>query len=772
MKTRTFVLPIAAAFALAVLPATAQEAASPRRSGSFTFGAQGGYGLDESSKLQQFEEVGEGVVLFGADYSWNTPSGLYFDFKGTNLSLDDRFASAAVGKKDRWKLDLRWSQNPNWLSNQARTLYTEASPGVFTLPDNLQRNLQGIFQPWTTPSATNPAGVGTNTVTDPTKPGFYALDALLADAKPFDLRSVRKVGRAALSVDVTRDLAFELSYQNEARDGYKNMTFYAGAANLEIPQCIDYRTHDFRAKLDYTKGRFFASGGVALSQFRNAVPFTEADNPYLVDLVNPVSGVPIANNAATLRNWLPPDNNFSSVDVAAGVSLPKRHKVTVTVFTGRMTMERGLLPITTNPNIKTSTNPATANPAFSVDPPYPAVEAKMQPFLGMVKLSGDPVSAFGYSVYFRKNDLEDKTEEYRFNSSVRGDASAGSYNATGYARESAYFGKDSLKGEIHVKPVKGLRLAVSAGTDVTDFDMREYLDITDTTVTGSLDYVFDRFSIHGSVTSLKREPGEENEHAIQPAWHGATQHDISKRDSLSYSALATFVATDRLSVTLSTAGTDNEFPDADTGLLDSKSANYGIDFGYSVADKLVLSAGYVFEQYDFSMGAAYVPRGTSPPYLPENRWDNETEDKSDTFRLGVDWNVNSKIAFRTSLDYSKARNDSSYVFVPGGLKEADGIFPASTMPGITAGTYDRFPQVSKETAIWKTTLTYQLAKRVNLSAMYWLQKFENVDWANDAESLAPYMGLADPGANRWMLLGASVPGYNANIFRAAIQYKF
>ena len=771
--TRAHLLPLATAAFLAVPAVVVAQSDAATQAGRLHIGAQGGGGIDDSSKLQQFEEVGKGLVVFGADYAWHAPSGLTFDFKGTNLSLDDRQASAVLAKKGRFKLSLTWNQNPNWLSNNARTLYSEAAPGVFTLPDSLQRNLQGIFYPWTTPTAANPSGVGNTTATDPTKAGFYALDALLAEARPFQLRSVRKTGSAALSVDLGRHLTGEVSYRNEGRDGYKNMTFYAGGANLETPVPIDYRTHDLRAKLDFTKGRFFATAGVALSQFRNAVPYTEADNPYVVDLLNPVNGSPIVNNAATTRNWLPPDNQSTTVDFSGGVTLPRRHKLTVTVFTGRMTMDRDLLPISTNPYIETTTNPATQNAAFTLEPAYARVTAKMQPFLGMVKLTGDPHSLFGYSVYYRKNDVEDKTPEYHFTSSVRGDASAGSYSATGYARESAYFGKDGVKGEVHVKPIRGLRLGVAVGSEKTSFDMREFLDVRDTTVAGTADWSYKRISIHGSLSRLAREPGAENPLAIQPAWAGASQHDIAKRDTTSYSALATLLASDRLSVTLSTQGARNEFPEADTGLLDSTSANYGVDLGYAVADKLTVSAGYVFEKYDFGMAAAYVPRGIEPPYLPENAWSNDTNDKSDTFRLGIEWNaLPGKLVLRSDLDYSKGRNDSSYVFTPGGLAEADGIFPAAAMPGITQQTYGAFPQVSKQTTIWKTTLTYQLVKRVSVSAMYWRQKFDNVDWANDDANLASYMALADPGANKWMFLGASVPSYDANIVRAAIQYKF
>jgi hypothetical protein len=34
------------------------------------------------------------------------------------------------------------------------------------------------------------------------------------------------------------------------------------------------------------------------------------------------------------------------------------------------------------------------------------------------------------------------------------------------------------------------------------------------------------------------------------------------------------------------------------------------------------------------------------------------------------------------------------------------------------------------------------------------------------------MGKTDPGSNRWFLLGARIPTYDANIFRASLTYTF
>jgi hypothetical protein len=54
--------------------------------------------------------------------------------------------------------------------------------------------------------------------------------------------------------------------------------------------------------------------------------------------------------------------------------------------------------------------------------------------------------------------------------------------------------------------------------------------------------------------------------------------------------------------------------------------------------------------------------------------------------------------------------------------------------------------------------------------MYWKQKYDNDDWQTDITQ--PYMGRVDPGANRWFFLGANIPSYDANIFRASLTYTF
>jgi predicted porin len=787
MKNVVRLLALAAILTAAALPASAQWGPEEEKNcflngkkGTITISGQANSAQGDSSKLEQYEEIPEGFLVPCAAYGWSNES-YFLDLKAIDAAYDDMFLGATIGKKGGFLLDLTWDQNPNWQSNTARSPYTESSPGVFDIPDATRLALQNVYVPWVPPTASNPVGIGTAPA-NPTVPGFYAVENYVNTSLPtFDLRYVRKTGRAGISVPVGQSFVFDASYARETRNGNKNTTFYGGP-DYEVATPIDFVTDNFRFGGEFAKGRFFLAASVDFSEFKNEVPFVEIDNPERLEMANPTNGRAVVNDAAFFRLWMPPDNEAWQADFTGGVTLPKRHKITASLSTGNMSMDTVLREISTNPNLQTS---ATApNPNFSIVPPYGSVEAQYDTFMTQVKFTGDPVRWLGYNLSYRKFELDDKTDDYTFTSTVRGDVGA-SYSATGFTREHEGWSIETLRGEVHVTPVRGLRLGASYGQDKRTYDIREYADVTDDVFTLTGDYSHRLFTLHLRWDSLDRKPGDSNEEAIPPTWAGATQTDITERNRHILSGFVTFTPNAKLAVTLNGAKTTNEFAESVTGLLDQSFDMVGVDVTYAANDKVSVFAGYVYEDYFFDMAAAYIPRGTNPPYDPANLWGNQTDDKVDTFRAGLDWAlIPEKFDLGVTFDYTKPRSESVYDFAEagtpiGGLNEANGIFPANVppIPGFPVTTFDRFPTVTKKFIMAKIRLAYQFTKNLSASAMYWKQKYDNTDWTTEnpganGEPYTPYMGRTDPGSNRWFFLGAQVPSYDADIFRASLTYTF
>jgi hypothetical protein len=791
MTTKNLVclLALVAILSAFALPASAQWGPEEEKNcflngkkGTITLSGQINDAQGDSSKLEQFEEIPEGVLVPCAAYSWSNEK-YFFDAKAIDVGYDDQFIGGVFGKKGGFLFDLSWDQNPNWQSNTARTPYTETSAGVFSAPDSMRLALQNVYVPWVPPTASNPVGIGTAPA-NPTVPGFYAVEDYVNLGLPaFDLRYVRKTGRAGFEVPVGKSLVLNASYAREQRDGNKNTTFYGGPS-YEVATPIDYVTDNFRFGGDFAKGSFFLGASVDFSQFKNDVPYVEIDNPERLQMNNPTNGRAVVNDAEYFRLWMYPDNEAWQADFTGGVTLPKRHKLTASLSTGNMSMDMALqYNLSTNPNLATS---ATApNPAFSIVPPYGSIAAEYDTFMSQVKFTGDPIPWLGYIVSWRKFDLEDKTEHYTFTSSVRGDIGA-SVPSTPLMREHEGWSIESFRGEVHVFPVKNLRLAVSYGQDERAYDIREYADVTDDVWTFTGDYSHRLFNLRLKWDVLDRKPGDTNEEAIPPTWQGATQTDITERNRHMFSGFLTVTPSDRLAVTLNYAKTTNEFAESVTGLLDQSFDMLGVDATYAVNEKVSFFAGYVYEDFLFKMSAAYIPRGGAPPFDPANQWNNDTDDRVDTFRAGLDWVlVPDKWTLNATFDYTKPRSESVYDFaLPGtsigGSNEANGIFPANVppIPGTTPFAFDSFPTVLKKFTMAKIRLAYNITKNFTASAMYWKQKYDNDDWqtgspmAPTGDVLQPYMGRVDPGANRWFFLGATIPSYDANIFRASVTYTF
>ncbi|HJU82714.1 MAG TPA: MtrB/PioB family outer membrane beta-barrel protein [Holophagaceae bacterium] len=719
-------LALGVAFALVAAPARAQASGEPNTSGDISVGGQYGTGLDQSSKLQQYESIPKGLVIFGADFSWKGQEGYYLDFTSGQLSADDQWASLLWGKRDTFKLKIDWQQNPRWFSNTARTLYLQSSPGVFVLPDALQAYDQANF----------------NATTNPQVLGQFAGGAL-----PVDLKYIRKKGSVDYLYTGLEHWTFDFSYAQERRSGTKAETiasYFGNGANIyEVAAPVQYKTHDMKAEASFAKGRYFADASLSVSKFTNDVQTLRVDNP--MRLTDSATDGP-----AVYQKALAPDNDAWNLHLVSGMSLPMRHKLTVDLSAGSMSMDTSLLPYTTNSVLN-------ANPAFDAVLPYNSVKVQYDTLLAAVKLTGDPLPWMGYNVSIRDYELKDKTGDYQFPNYVAGDTTI---EPGTVERDKQGYKKQTFRGEAHFTPLGPLRLGLAYSHEKNSYDVRAYESAKDDSITGTVDFNQSWVSVHASYTDLKRKPVDLNpDETPEPA--DSTQYDIWRRDSKLATVMVSFTPLDALAISLSGQQIKNDFPDSVYGLQSSKYDNYGLDVDYALGDRFTLIGAYIYETYDYDQASRYST--TLATTDPLNLWSNESKDKVDTFKFGFTWTIVPKrFDLSSDLDYSKGRNNSAFSVVPGGAAQGDAIF--------LGNQYLAFPEVANKTTIWKTQFNLHFNKNLTASLMYWWQKYDRADWATD--QMQVYMASVDPATNRSLFLGARVPSYDAKIVRAFIRYTF
>jgi hypothetical protein len=116
--------------------------------------------------------------------------------------------------------------------------------------------LQNVYLPWVTPTSSNPVGIGRLRPIRPCRATTRSRNFVNLGLPTFDLRYVRKTGRAGIDDPVGKNLVLNASYAREMRDGNKNTTF-AGGPDYEVATPIDFTTDNFHFGGDYAKGRFF-----------------------------------------------------------------------------------------------------------------------------------------------------------------------------------------------------------------------------------------------------------------------------------------------------------------------------------------------------------------------------------------------------------------------------------------------------------------------------------------------------------------------------------
>ena len=129
MKRNAIVL-LAAAALCSAAPALAQE---PSPEGTVRVGGAFLSGDKDSAKLQRYEVMPENKATIDVDFDWNLGRGLYVAGSTKNALFDDERIGLEFGRRAGFKAGLFYTRSPNWISNTARSYFTDIGGDVFTI---------------------------------------------------------------------------------------------------------------------------------------------------------------------------------------------------------------------------------------------------------------------------------------------------------------------------------------------------------------------------------------------------------------------------------------------------------------------------------------------------------------------------------------------------------------------------------------------------------------------------------------------------------------
>lgn len=585
MKTRAMI----AITVLAVLLFAATIALA-ESDGQATFGSQWWYLSTPEAKFQEYRDVPRGGLL--ESFLWrNWGANDVATLWGRNLLQHDQDFGLNFSKGVTWRADARFQSIPHRFSNVARTPYTEVSPGVFRLPDSLQRVNQEF-------------------------PGTLIpnMQSWLSAVPVVNLATQTELSQVRLRSRPARGWRVELRGSERQRDGHQAYGATFGTSNaVELALPISQRLRDADAIASYERGRtrLQLSGGV--SDFHDNISTLIWDNPRRY-----TDGGTNATGGSQGRMALAPDNQVVRGTMALGVRLPRASTLSAIAAVSRGTQNERFIPYTIN----------TALPQSRIDSlPARSLNAKALTFTEDYRLSGRPISSVWTTLRFREEQYTNQTDPLVFHG----------FSATDYTFTSDTTEQDLLSWS-----------RSTLGADV-DFDLprwggvslllerqrrthndREVLADHENVFGGSLRlHPIDAVNLSGNVRHGERRQNDFDPSGYEGDPSSLRRFDVANRDQDVAQAMLTWGVTRRIDFGSNYTFTDNDYPGSHIGLLSTRLQQVTLDGGVTLTSTLDATGGWGYDvsdsrQHGFDSNSkdwfAHLHDRTSFVYLRSTWW--------------------------------------------------------------------------------------------------------------------------------------------------------
>jgi MtrB/PioB family decaheme-associated outer membrane protein len=585
-------------------------------------------------------------------------------------------------------------------------------------------------------------------------------------ANVFELTSKRQTTGFAASVNATREMALDFSFQTAQRDGYQpwGAAFaFNNAADLPLP--IDNRTNDFSAGVEWanTQGMMRLAWGA--SWFNNDIQTLVWDNPIRATDYNlgrapffDASGYSNGNGPAQGRMSLAPNNNMNVISATGMYKLPYRSTFTGTFAYSTSKQNEALIPWTINSVINT-TNVLASFPHLQ-HLERETAEAEVRGINAQFAFNSRPNRYVGFNARYRYNDRNNRTPSFDATEYVRFDAVP---EETGGHTEAYSIKHNQFDATATFNLVRYTAFRVGYGRDAMDHNHRGYETLTDDSFRVSVDTIGNQYvMVRGQYEFIKRSGSGFSQDFFTGSGTNpvARLYDDAERDRTRGTLMFVFTPLAQVDFTASFAGGKDEYNGENhvLGLLNNDNTAYNFGVNVTPVSNVALGASYGRDKYSSLMKSRNANPAPDPQWTDPNRdWTMDNDETVNNVQLYL---TLAKAIKNTDLSVTYDYMDSDNSFIHGGPR-------INSLAA--AATFEALPNVTNTWNRITTDLNYFFTKHVGFGVGYWYEKYDVSDWAT-VDTNGPVGVFDATGAPRVDYLGELITGYGSRPYKGSTGF--
>jgi MtrB/PioB family decaheme-associated outer membrane protein len=675
-----------------------------------------------SAKFQEYEDLSSGfhvpvLRLLGESADGNGTLALRVVDGGRR---DGRY-TLDYGLADSWSALLDYNQIVHNLGNDARVLWAETSPGVFSIPAAQRTAVAGAIASGSSAAA--------------------ALAPFLADARLTDLGVERDRARAQVIVGKDLPVTWTVELLNEKRTGSQEGSGSFGFSSTnELPQPVNYESNDAGLGGAWRGKSANVNFGVKYSAFTDHIDSMVYDNP----LVAP--GAPGAEG----RNALPPDNSAGTAFVGGRATLGGGWWLNGNASYMDMRQNATLLPYSINPVTGIGFNGQSFDATNAANLPQQTADQKADSISANGTLGNNFGGGWHFLVRYRYYDYDNTSNPIAFPGYV---SFNGGWTPTG--RITAPFAEHNLDlgTELNWDVVSWGTLGLSFDHHTIGRRMSEVDDSSDNVGKLSFDArPNDRISLRASfeygersidnydylaelATFIDQDPANASQlPALRKYLEAARQID-------GFNLQADYTINDQVGVQLTANGTHDNYDDSSYGLINDQTQSYNAELDWTRPKQGTLYL-YVSLETERTRQAERESAGAAVSTSTIDDWSVGLRDATDTVGLG--WTGLLAPRWRLSLngELSRTYGTADFTATPGGAPLSGA--PTRTSPA-NINNYDDSNLITT-----RVQLDYTVNRHVGVGLYYrydnynlntfWLQGLTGNFFAGNSLLLNPNNG--------------------------------